>query len=157
MWVSATDLEIAVLLTVAAMGSGSLLLNGYLKSLNNSIKLMKEKERASELRITVLDRYKNRLETCCIQLEKLSVKQSGVIERGLERQHKLIGEYNKLVISESDSSILFMFGHKPTKNEIKARYKILCKAFHPDVGGSVEAIQIVNNSYEQELIKYDIE
>lgn len=38
-----------------------------------------------------------------------------------------------------------------TEQEIKARYRELCKVHHPDLGGSTEAMQDVNLAYEERL------
>ena len=43
------------------------------------------------------------------------------------------------------------FENLTQENEIKARYKELAKKNHPDLGGSLEVMQEINNQYEQVL------
>ena len=38
-----------------------------------------------------------------------------------------------------------------SESEIKARYRELCKQYHPDLGGSEEMMKLVNLDYEERL------
>lgn len=46
---------------------------------------------------------------------------------------------------------MFYFEGLTTETEIKARYKELAKQYHPDLGGSTEAMKQVNEQYEKVL------
>ena len=47
------------------------------------------------------------------------------------------------------------FSQKPTKDELKKRYRELCKVDHPDAGGSEERFMALRSAYEECLKEYD--
>lgn len=38
-----------------------------------------------------------------------------------------------------------------SEEELKKRYKALCKVYHPDVGGHEETFKVLQNQYEEKM------
>ncbi|MCG6405316.1 J domain-containing protein [Vibrio fluvialis] len=74
----------------------------------------------------------------------------------LERQVKALAQERIVLIqlaqvakSESmQETDLFHFDTPPSEQEVKARYKKLSRAFHPDVQGSHELMTLLNRQYQ---------
>ena len=46
------------------------------------------------------------------------------------------------------------FQNVTTADELKATYRVLCKQYHPDKGGSTEQMQEINSQYERLMARF---
>jgi len=58
---------------------------------------------------------------------------------------------NKNAFSEGENKALDFFEGCSSEEELKKRYKALCKVYHPDVGGHEETFKVLQNQYEEKM------
>ncbi|MCE7567550.1 hypothetical protein LZS85_15610 [Aliivibrio fischeri] len=110
-----------------------------------------ELDRANEtIRSLAGNEYKlrKRIETLTVERkEALEAAQDAV--EALKEAAKVVSLLNDKVDSSCLGVSFFDFDSKADKKDVRTRYKLLAKVFHPDSGGSKELMQILNSQYER--------
>ncbi|AAW87741.1 hypothetical protein VF_A0671 [Aliivibrio fischeri ES114] len=110
-----------------------------------------ELDRANEtIRSLAGNEYKlrKRIETLTLERkEALDMAQDAT--EALSGAAKFVRLHNETVDSSCLGISFFDFDCKVNQKNIRTRYKLLAKVFHPDFGGSKELMQILNSQYEK--------
>lgn len=104
-----------------------------------------------------------------ILTEQMSAYESGIdaevfkrvfipqIEKAIQLSREINKETLRIISQNASSAVgdnnhsFDFFSGCLTEEDIKRRYKALCRAYHPDVGGHEETFKILQNQYENKL------